>query len=106
MTERRIIAEYCNSGMLNAMRARARERKIALSSEDTRDVAGLASRYLRELIGANPIRRIGAISLGPVLAILGVRLAMIVDADALERMERGPHSGTTISSTMTEWSSW
>jgi hypothetical protein len=40
---------------------------------------------LAKLIGRNPVRRLGMMSLGPVLSVLGIKLAMIEDPEALER---------------------
>jgi hypothetical protein len=53
------------AGLIDAMRARAQERRIALSSADFAAVSGLPSYYCNKLLAANPVRRIGAISLGP-----------------------------------------
>lgn len=86
MTEPRIIAEFSDyNGMLGALRLRAKERNLALSAEENADVSGLPNKYLAKLLGANPIRRLGAISMGPVLAVLGVKLVMVEDAEALKR---------------------
>jgi hypothetical protein len=72
-------------GLLIALRQRAKERKIAVSSEEVAEVSGLPIRYVAKVLQANPTRRLGMISLGPVLAILGCRLALLEDTAALER---------------------
>jgi hypothetical protein len=77
------IADY--SDFLDALRLRAKERKLAVSSEAVAEVAGLPGKYIAKLLQPNPIRRVGAISMGPVLAVLGVRLLMVEDTEALER---------------------
>ena len=43
--------------------------------------------YLSKLIGAKPIRRLGMTSFGPVLAGLGLRLLIIEDQAATERLK-------------------
>jgi hypothetical protein len=87
-TEPRVLAEFSTyPEMLAAFRARANERKIARSSEDTAFVAGLTSGYLAKLLAPKPVRRIGMESLGPVLGVLGVKLVMVEDEQAIARLD-------------------
>ncbi|SNB53996.1 hypothetical protein SAMN05414138_10210 [Rhodoplanes sp. JGI PP 4-B12] len=65
------------------MRMRAKERAFAVGSEDTADVAGLPRGYIQWLLGPNPRRRVGMFSLGPLLTILGVKLVMVEDPEAI-----------------------
>ena len=58
---------------------------LKISSDQNAAVAGLPSGYLQKVIGSRPVKRIGAKSFGPILGLLGVRLLMIVDAEACER---------------------
>ncbi len=74
------ITDY--DGLVAAMRARAQERKLALSSDENAAIAGLPDKYLPKLIGTNPVRRLGMISLGAVLGVLGVKLLLVADEDA------------------------
>lgn len=83
----RQIAEFVDyPGMLAAMRARAQARRIAVSSENANcDVGGMPDKYLQKLLGPKPVRRIGMLSLGPVLGVLGVKLVMIEDESAMRQ---------------------
>ena len=84
MTEPRVLAEFSDySGMIAAFRARAAERKIAVSSESASHVAGLTDQYLAKLLAPRPVRRIGMLSLAPMLGVLGVKLVMVEDEEAL-----------------------
>ena len=77
-----VVTDY--SGLVAALRERAIARKIAVSGE-VNEVAGLPSGYVEKLIGPRPVRRLGIISLGPLLAVLGIKLAVIEDPEALAR---------------------
>jgi hypothetical protein len=77
--------------MLFAMRARAAEREIAISSDHAAHVAGLSDRRLSQILSLRTlrniqsVRRIGVVSLGPVLGLLGVRLLMVENEEAIRR---------------------
>jgi hypothetical protein len=107
VTERALaVVDFQNgyAGLIDAMRARAQERRIALSSADFAAVSGLPSYYGNKLLAANPVRRIGAISLGPLLGALGLKLIVAEDEQAVQRFtsrlpvrnESRVHSGTMI----------
>jgi len=92
MTTGAIFATFSDyQGFIAACRARAAELKIALGSENAADITSLPVGYLAKLLaphrGKTPaqLRQVGLISLGPVLGLLGVRLAMIEDPTALRR---------------------
>jgi hypothetical protein len=86
MSDQAPIAEFSDyDGMLQALRARAEQRKVATTSEAIADVSGLPDKYMQKLIGSKPVRRIGMISLGPILGVLGVKLVMVEDPAALAR---------------------
>jgi hypothetical protein len=70
--------------LLDVLRARAAQRHVATGG-DANEVAGLPSGYIAKLIGAKPVRRIGMMSLGPLLAILGVKLIAAEDPEAIAR---------------------
>lgn len=72
--------------MIAAFRARANELKISRSHENTANVAGLTNGYLAKLLAPKPVRRIGAVSLGPVLGVLGVKILVVVDDAAMARL--------------------
>lgn len=83
----RVIASISDyPGLIAAMRTRAAERKIAISSDNSADLAGLPDRYIAKLLGPKPVKRIGMISLGPLLGLLGVRLVMVEDQKAIEAL--------------------
>jgi hypothetical protein len=67
------------------MRDRAQELRVAISSENFAAVCGLPSYYPVKLLAAKPVRRIGALSLGPMLGALGMKLIAVVDENAVAR---------------------
>jgi len=73
------------AGMIEAFRARAHERRIAITGADVAKVAGLADYYVAKLLARNPVKRIGAIALGPLLGVLGLKLIVAEDLDAVAR---------------------
>jgi hypothetical protein len=86
-SEPRVIAEFSNyDEMLSGLRLRAAE--LNLSGEQVDCYSGLPARYTQKLLGPNPIRRLGAISLGPFLGALGVRCLIVEDTAAVERLRR------------------
>jgi hypothetical protein len=104
----KVIAEIGDyRQLIGAMRLRAQQRQIALGGEHVAAVAGLPRGYLQKLIGPQQktrknVRRIGIISLGPVLTVLGVKLLMVEDLEAIaryggripHRVDRAVRSGT------------
>jgi hypothetical protein len=71
--------------MLAALSLRVTELQIKGEAFD--EFAGLPQGHLSKLIGAKPIRRLGMTSFGPVLAGLGLRLLVIEDQEATERLK-------------------
>ncbi len=83
----RVIAEFSNyDELINALRLRAAE--LNLSGEQIDCYAGLPARYAQKLLGPNPVRRLGSISLGPFLGALGVRCILVEDETSVERIRR------------------
>jgi hypothetical protein len=72
------------AGMIAAFRARANERRIAITSADVAATAGLPSHYIAKLLSPskNPVRRVGMISLAPLLAVLQAKLVLLPDPEA------------------------
>jgi hypothetical protein len=72
------------SGLVDAMRARANEMAIAVGGASAAEISGLPSSYLAKLLSPSPkpARRFGAISLGPVLGVLGLKLVVMTDEKA------------------------
>ena len=83
----RVICEFSDyDELINGLRLRAAE--LNLSGEQLDLVSGLPARYRQKLLGPNPIRRLGAISLGPFLGALAVRGLLVEDKAAVERLRR------------------
>jgi hypothetical protein len=82
----RVVAQFNSyEGMLAAMVARAKEQRLVITSPEVAEISGLPAAYVAKLLSPKSPRRIGSISMAPVLAILGCRLALIEDRDAMER---------------------
>jgi hypothetical protein len=82
----RVIADVSSyEQMLAALRARVKELEIHGERFDA--FAGLPEGYLSKLIGPRPVRRIGPTSFAPVLSGLGLRLLVIEDNAATERLK-------------------
>jgi hypothetical protein len=79
------------AGLVGALRRRATELQIATGGAAAAEVAGLPVSYLGKLLSPlsgksrENVRRLGIMSLGPVLGALGCKLVMIEDDDALQR---------------------
>jgi hypothetical protein len=84
-----VIAEinYANGyqALVDGMRAHAVTRKIAITSPHIAAMASLPDYYIAKLLSVHPIRRIGMISLGPLLGVLGIKLLMVEDPEAVAR---------------------
>lgn len=71
------------AGMIAAFRARAHERRIAIAGDSVAAVSGLPSAYIAKLLSPNnPVRRIGMISLAPLLGVLQAKLLLVPDPEA------------------------
>ena len=82
----KIVGEFSDyDGMLDGLRRRASE--LALNGERFDEYAGLPKGYLSKLIGVHPVRRIGMMSMGPLLSAMGVKLAMLEDPAATQRLK-------------------
>jgi hypothetical protein len=69
--------------MISAFRDRAAQRQIPMSSAAVADVAGMPSYYFPKLLQANPVRRVGIHSLPSILAILGLKIILVEDEEAV-----------------------
>jgi len=65
---------------------RARAEALNVSRETLDEVAGLPSRYSSKLLSPNPIRSLGRVSLGAMLGALGVKLVLMEDGEAMEKI--------------------
>jgi hypothetical protein len=83
----RVLAQFNSyAGLVDALRARARELRVSPGSEAFAEVSGLPSRYASKLVSPAMPKKLGATSLQPMLACLGVQLALLEDEEALERV--------------------
>jgi hypothetical protein len=75
------------AGLIDAFRARAEERRIAITSEEVAQVAGIPSFYLAKVLSpsSKPPRRFGPASLAGILGVLGLRIVLIEDPVAIAR---------------------
>jgi hypothetical protein len=90
MPERELaVVDYENgyAGLIEAMRARSNELNISTVGPSVAQVSGLASHYFAKVLSPNPMpkRRFGALSLGPILGTLGIKLKVCVDDRAVQK---------------------
>jgi hypothetical protein len=71
------------NGLIRAFRQRAEQRRIAISG-DINAIAGIPANYLGKLLAPSQPKRIGALSLGPVLGVLSLKLIVTHDEQALQ----------------------
>jgi hypothetical protein len=82
----KVIADVSSyEQMLAALRARINE--LNINGERFDEYAGLPRGYLSKLVGAHPVRRLGATSFAPVLNGLGLRCLLIEDQEATARLK-------------------
>jgi len=86
MSAGRVIGEFADyAGMVAMLRARVAE--LQINGERFDEFAGLPRGYLSKLIGANPVRRIGMQSLGPLFDALGVSGVLVENTQATARLK-------------------
>jgi hypothetical protein len=78
------VTDYAD--LVGALRQRCDELDVTFEQVD--EVAGFCDRYTSKLLApsARPLRKFGHVSLGVLLASLGVRLLLVEDAGALARV--------------------
>jgi hypothetical protein len=76
------ITDY--PGLLAAIRARIAELGVSLECVDS--IAGISDRYLTKLTCNPPMKYFGAFTLLLVLQALGLKVVLIHDLDAMERI--------------------
>jgi hypothetical protein len=95
MKEPRVLAKFDSyAGMLAAFRSRAEERQIAVGSENSHAVTGLSDRRISQILsiktlkpGRN-VRRVGVLSLGPLLGFLGAELWLVESQWAMRKFDK------------------
>jgi hypothetical protein len=75
----------CYHGLIEALRSRVNELKVAYDTVDR--VAGLPQRYTGKLLNPTNGRSLGAISLEPLLATLGLKILLVEDQQAYDRVK-------------------
>jgi hypothetical protein len=85
-TERRQIAIVKSYGeLVTALRARSDELQVTRETLD--HITGLQNGYAAKLLAPVPIRMLGRISLGPMLAALGMSIVLVEDLSALRKIQ-------------------
>jgi hypothetical protein len=77
-----VFSDYAD--LVAGLRARAEQLDVSNATLD--EVAGLPTGYGGKVLGSAGKRTLGRISLGPLLAALGAKLALIEDPEGLARM--------------------
>jgi hypothetical protein len=72
--------------LIAALRMRVAE--LGAAGETIDDVAGLPLRYTMKLLAPIPVKALGRTSMGPLLGALGLKLVVVEDAEALEKIRR------------------
>lgn len=81
-----MIAEFNDyPGFMQALRVRANEIHMSRSDDQNADIAGLPNKYITKLLGPRPVRRVGMKTLGALLGVLGVKLILVIDEEAVKR---------------------
>jgi hypothetical protein len=70
--------------LLSAARARMAQLDITFATLDA--VSGVASGYSAKLLGPEPCKRFGEMSLGAIMGALGLKLAVLDDPEALAQV--------------------
>jgi hypothetical protein len=85
MTEHRQLAVCRSYAELIAV-LRARVAELGASGETVDDVAGLPLRYTMKLLTPIPVKALGRTSMGPLLGVLGLKLVVMEDTEAFEKI--------------------
>lgn len=72
------------SELMEALRKLRELRNVSLEQID--DLAGLPRGYTGKVIGGSPSKKLGAISTFPILGALAVKMQLVHDAEAFERL--------------------
>jgi hypothetical protein len=79
-----IITDYASLHAI--LRARANALRLSRQTIDT--IAGFADGYASKLLSPSPVKILGERSLGPLLTVLGIKLAVLEDPDAMARFAK------------------
>jgi hypothetical protein len=84
MSDPRIIGEFTDmAGLLGILRQRRDE--LNLAGEDIDEVAGLPVRYCQKIIGIRPVRGVTALTLGPLLSVLGIKCLVVENPETIAK---------------------
>lgn len=84
MTDRIIAQVRDYDQLIAALRARVAELDVAGETVD--HVAGIPLRYTMKLLAPVPVKSLGRSSMGPLLGALGLKLLVVEDHEALEKI--------------------
>ena len=84
----------CYDDLRAALRDRAEVRQFSRETLD--EIAGLADGHSGHILAAKPTKRLGLVSMGPLLGALGVALAVIEDPAAMAKIEKRIGSGNLV----------
>ena len=85
-TSGRVVAEFSDyPGLLAALRTRVNE--LGINGQRFDAFAGLPDGYLSKLIGPNPVRRIGMVSMGPLFDALGIYCIIVENPITTQRLK-------------------
>jgi hypothetical protein len=79
MTTLAVVRDYHE--LLDCLRARVAE--LNVSGEILDEVAGLPLRYAAKILSPRPVKTLSRVSFGPTLQVLGLRLQVETDDEAL-----------------------
>jgi hypothetical protein len=85
--DQRVVATFVDyAGMIEGLRMRVRD--LQINGERFDEFAGLPRGYLSKLTGPRPIRRIGMLSMGPLLDALGLKCLFVEDVEKTKRVKK------------------
>jgi hypothetical protein len=83
----RILATATDyASLMEAFRERTAE--LGITRLEVDEIAGIPSGYAGKLLGSEPIKHVGAKSLGPLLGALALKLVVVEDTEMLPRILR------------------
>lgn len=82
----RVLGEASDYAQLHKI-LRDRREELDISLFTVGHVAGLQDGYANKLLAPTPMKRLGNFTMGPVLQTLGLKLIVVEDAEALERIK-------------------
>lgn len=85
---REIATVWDYAGFLAACKARIHEQRIGLNSPGAAEITGLHKDHLAKIVSEKSGRFFTPLTLGPLLGLLGMKIVLVEDKDAMGRMSR------------------